>query len=60
MKSLAKFAAYCWRMFAELTGENDYDRYHTRSASSTGKLVTEEEYYLARLREKYSRINKCC
>jgi uncharacterized short protein YbdD (DUF466 family) len=44
------------------TGEGDYIRYcsHLRAHHPDRVLPTEVEFYLSRLRDKYTRPSRCC
>jgi uncharacterized short protein YbdD (DUF466 family) len=51
-----------WKVLARLSGEEDYSRYcnHMRARHPDLRLPSEQEFYLSRLNEKYSRPNRCC
>jgi len=52
--------SFFWNYLREASGENDYARYRARALAQEGSAMTEEEFYLWRVRRKYSRINRCC
>ena len=49
-----------WQYLREVSGENDYARYRARSLAQQQRPLTPEAFYLQRLKDKYSRINRCC
>ena len=51
-----------WSFLGQVMGEGEYDRYceHVRIKHPEQALPTAEEFYVARLNEKYSRPNRCC
>ncbi len=51
-----------WSVVKESAGERDYARFceHLRVHHPDVKIPTEKEFYLSRLKEKYSRPNRCC
>jgi uncharacterized short protein YbdD (DUF466 family) len=51
-----------WKILGQIMGEGDYARYceHLRFRHPEVRIPTETEFYLARLEEKYSRLNRCC
>jgi hypothetical protein len=44
----------------EVSGENDYGRYRQRIGATGGSPLSPSEFYVAQVRRKYSRINRCC
>jgi len=50
----------CWNYLREVSGENDYERYLKRVRNRGGDPMTAEQFYLAKLNQKHSRINRCC
>ena len=46
----------------EASGESAYEQYcrHLQTRHPNRSLPTEKEFYLARLRDKYTRPNRCC
>ncbi len=58
MKLLRKW----WDLLGQVMGEGEYARYceHLRARHPERILPTAEEFYIARLEEKYSRPNRCC
>jgi uncharacterized short protein YbdD (DUF466 family) len=61
MIGMVRFARL-WHGLARILGEEDYSRYceHLRRKHPGKRLPTPEEFYLAGLRGKYSRISRCC
>lgn len=49
-----------WQYLREVSGENDYARYQARALADGRPLLTPAEFYVARQKHKYSRINRCC
>jgi len=51
-----------WNLLAQVMGEGEYARYceHLRSKHPGVRFPTAEEFYVSRLKEKYSRPNRCC
>ncbi len=51
-----------WKILAELSGDAEYTRYcaHLRAHHPEQRLPSEREFYLSRLRDKYSRPSRCC
>lgn len=50
------------RFTREVAGEAAYERYcrHLREHHPERAVPSEKEFYLARLKEKYSRPSRCC
>jgi uncharacterized short protein YbdD (DUF466 family) len=58
---LSRFALGWWRWLREVTGDAAYDRYlAARGCAAARPLLTRGEFYLDRLRRRYSTINRCC
>ena len=55
------FIRKCWNFLGRVMGEGEYVRYceHLRNKHPERELPTPEEFYVARLNEKYSRPNRC-
>jgi uncharacterized short protein YbdD (DUF466 family) len=51
-----------WRLLGQVLGEGEYARYceHLRDRHPERALPTAEEFYVSRLKEKYSRPSRCC
>ena len=49
-----------WQYLREVSGENDYARYKARALADGRPPLTPAEFYVARQKHKYSRINRCC
>jgi uncharacterized short protein YbdD (DUF466 family) len=54
--------AELWRVLMEMTGDSDYARYceHSRARHPESAPLSAREFYLARLKDKYARPNRCC
>lgn len=59
MGQLEKLLRGVWEFLREACGENDYYRYRTQALSRGEQPVAPEDYYLEKLRHKYS-CPKCC
>ncbi|HEV2388681.1 MAG TPA: YbdD/YjiX family protein [Candidatus Acidoferrales bacterium] len=58
---LSRFVQGWWRWLREVTGDAAYDRYlAARGCPTPRPPLTEGEFYLDRLRRRYSSINRCC
>jgi uncharacterized short protein YbdD (DUF466 family) len=60
MAGLWNLLRIVWQYLREASGENDYARYRARALSRDAEPMTPGEFYLRQLRQKYSRINRCC
>jgi len=51
-----------YRILRQVSGEADYARYceHLRARYPGTRLPSEKEFYLGRLKDKYSRPSCCC
>ena len=49
-----------WQYLREVSGENDYARYQARALGQQAKPMSPGEFYVWQVRQKYSRINRCC
>ncbi len=49
-----------WQLLRDLSGENDYARYRDWTLARGQSPMTPKDFYLAQLRQKYSRPNRCC
>jgi len=49
-----------WQYLREVSGEEDYPRYRSRVEARGEVPLACDDFYLAQLGEKYSRINRCC
>jgi uncharacterized short protein YbdD (DUF466 family) len=49
-----------WKFLREVSGENDYARCRSRALEQGTPVMTPGAFYAERLREKYSRPNRCC
>jgi uncharacterized short protein YbdD (DUF466 family) len=58
MKLLRKW----WNLLGQIMGEGEYARYraHMISKHPDMNVPTASEFYASRLKEKYSRPNRCC
>ncbi len=60
MAQLQKVLKSVWEYLREACGEEDYTRYQARAFGRGEQPMTAEAFYLAELRHKYSRPNRCC
>ena len=60
MTSLLDLIRTVRQYLREVSGEEDYPRYRTRVEARGEVPLASDAFYLAQLREKYSRINRCC
>ncbi len=60
MTQLQRLIQVFWEYLREATGENDYAHYRARALAGGGCPMSPKEFYVWQLREKYSRINRCC
>ena len=58
--ALLTFIQRIWRFLREVSGDNDYARYLASARENGTAVMTAEQFYLWQLRQKYSRINRCC
>jgi uncharacterized short protein YbdD (DUF466 family) len=51
-----------WRGIREWCGDAEYERYAQSYPKHAGgcDLMTREQFYLAQLERKYSRVSRCC
>ncbi len=49
-----------WQYLREACGENDYARYRARALRKGSRPLPPDEFYLWKLRVKYSRVSRCC
>ena len=57
-----RFLRAVWKVLAELAGESQYSRYcaHLRAHHPDRPVPSEQEFFLQRLEEKYTRPSRCC
>ncbi len=60
MVQFKKVLTSLWTYLREACGENDYARYRARAPADRGCIMSPEEFYIWKLRQKYSRISRCC
>jgi hypothetical protein len=60
MTTLVDLIGTAWQYLREIVGEEDYPRYRAGMIAQGGVPLAPRAFYLTRLREKYSRINRCC
>ena len=60
MTSLLEVIRAAWQYLREISGEEDYPRYRAKVIAQGAAPLAPDAFYLVRLREKYSRINRCC
>ncbi len=49
-----------WRLLREASGEDDYRRYCTYVFARGDEPLSADEFYLQKLRQKYSQASRCC
>ena len=59
LRTLAVLSARAWAWLRAVSGDDAYEAY-VAGAAHRGAALTRQEFYLERLRRKYSRINRCC
>lgn len=60
MLAFRKLVQTLWQYLREASGENDYARYRSRALAENVEPMSPDEFYLLKLRHKYSRISRCC
>ena len=60
MAQLQRSIRIVWDYLREVAGENDYARYRTRALGGAGGVMSPKEFYVWQLRQKYSRVSRCC
>lgn len=60
MSYLINLARLLWKYLKEISGDNDHARYLAGANEDGTPVMTAEQFYLWQLRQKYSRINRCC
>lgn len=60
MTRLLSLIRTAWQYFREVSGEEDYPRYRARVIAEGGDPLAPDAFYLGQLRQKYSRISRCC
>ena len=60
MTRLLNLIRTAWQYFREVSGEEDYRRYRARMIAQGGVPLAPDAFYLGQLRQKYSRISRCC
>ena len=58
-RAVARAAAGVWAGIRAVSGDDAYEAY-VAGAAHRGAALTRQEFYLDRLRRKYSRLNRCC
>ena len=59
LRALAVLSARAWAWLRAVSGDDAYEAY-VAGAAPPGAALTRQEFYLDRLRRKYSRLNRCC
>ena len=49
-----------WSFLRDLTGDAAYEAHEARARARHESPASREDFYLDRLRRKYSRPNRCC
>jgi uncharacterized short protein YbdD (DUF466 family) len=58
---VARCARALWRWLREVSGDAAYDRYLVaQRRAGAARPLTEREFYLDRLRRRYSTTSRCC
>jgi Selenoprotein, putative len=57
---LRKLLGGLWEYLREASGENDYARSRARALEQGAEILSPGDFYEEKLREKYSRPNRCC
>ena len=60
MTELRHLLRTVWEYLREVSGENDYARYRSRALAENAEPMSPGEFYISKLRRKYSRISRCC
>ncbi len=60
MLGFRKLVQTLWQYLREVSGENDYARYRSRALGRKVEPMSPGEFYLLKLQQKYSCINRCC
>ena len=55
-----RYLAFFWNYLREVCGENDYARYLADLRHHGGDRMTAQQFYLAAVERKHSKINRCC
>lgn len=58
-RTLAVLSARAWAWLRAVSGDDAYEAY-VAGAAHRGAPLTRQEFYLDRLRRKYSRLSRCC
>jgi len=58
-RTLAAVAGRAWAWLRAVSGDDAYEAYLAR-AGRRPPALTREEFYVDRLRRKYSRLSRCC
>ena len=59
VRALAVLSARAWGWLRAVSGDDAYEVYRA-GAAHPGATLTRQEFYLDRLRRKYSCLNRCC
>ena len=60
MAQFKKVFMIIWDYLREVCGENDYARYQARARVDGDAALSPSEFYVWKLRRKYSRVSRCC
>ena len=60
MLGFTKLVQTLWQYLREVSGENDYARYRSHALGQKVEPMSPSKFYLLKLQEKYSCINRCC
>jgi uncharacterized short protein YbdD (DUF466 family) len=59
VRALAVLSARAWAWLRAVSGDDAYEA-HVARIAPPGAVPTRQEFYLDRLRRKYSCISRCC
>jgi hypothetical protein len=61
MRVMMRWVRVMWKGLRDWCGDSAYETYAACAArKSCGPELSREEFYLAQMERKYSRVNRCC
>jgi uncharacterized short protein YbdD (DUF466 family) len=57
---LARVARGAWSYLRAVTGDSAYETYRARARGQLLPTLTREQFYLDRLRRRYTGVSRCC
>ncbi len=60
MTRLGKLLAAFWHYLRDVSGENDYARHCAYELALGHQPLSPKAFYLWKIHQQYSRINRCC